>query len=61
MHASLGRTTDALPQTAPQLLEGVELKFYLVPLRKNALASFLARHDGWYKYVPEHVAVAALT
>jgi hypothetical protein len=35
----------------PQLFEGVDLRWYVVPFDDNLLSSFIARHDGWYKSV----------
>lgn len=31
------------------MLKGIEVQFYLVPFEENHLASFIARHDCWYK------------
>jgi hypothetical protein len=38
----------SLKQRMPSILEGVDLKFYVVPFEKNRVASFLARRDLWY-------------
>lgn len=32
----------------PQLCSSVDPRFMIVPLHRNSLASWLARHDGWY-------------
>lgn len=41
----------ALLAEEPHLFEGVDMRWYVVPFDDNLLASFIARHDGWYKYV----------
>jgi hypothetical protein len=35
-------------QSNPQLLESVQVHFYLVPLQENHFAAYIARHDSWY-------------
>lgn len=50
-------TYVALLAVDPQLASKVEFCFYLVPLGKNDLASFIAQRDGWYRkhvFVPFH-------
>eukprot|EP01006_Ploeotia_vitrea_P036394 TRINITY_DN66013_c8_g1_i1.p1 TRINITY_DN66013_c8_g1~~TRINITY_DN66013_c8_g1_i1.p1 ORF type:complete len:996 (-),score=557.05 TRINITY_DN66013_c8_g1_i1:33-2801(-) len=42
-------------QQQPHRLKGLRPRFYLVPMQRNYLASWLARHDSWYNrhvYVP---------
>eukprot|EP00457_Paulinella_chromatophora_P001223 gb/GEZN01001225.1/.p1 GENE.gb/GEZN01001225.1/~~gb/GEZN01001225.1/.p1 ORF type:complete len:845 (+),score=113.42 gb/GEZN01001225.1/:30-2564(+) len=35
-------------QQDPNLLKGLDVRFFIVPLEENRLASFMARYDGWY-------------
>eukprot|EP00456_Euglypha_rotunda_P077447 TRINITY_DN7311_c0_g1_i4.p1 TRINITY_DN7311_c0_g1~~TRINITY_DN7311_c0_g1_i4.p1 ORF type:complete len:364 (-),score=53.02 TRINITY_DN7311_c0_g1_i4:22-1113(-) len=42
-------------QTEPQLLKGLDVRFYIVPMEPNHVSSYLARYDSWYNrhvYVP---------
>ena len=42
----------------PQYLDGMDIQFFMGPFEDNHLASFIARHDAWYKCV--HVVVDPL-
>lgn len=35
-------------QTKPELLEGIRPRFHILPMSRNNLSSYLARHDSWY-------------
>ena len=39
----------ALMQAKPELFNGIRFKFYVVPLERNHVSSFIARYDSWYK------------
>ena len=39
----------ALLVETPETFEGIDMKWYVVPFDDNLYASYIARHDGWYK------------
>lgn len=48
MHGILCAYTQ-LAQDSPHLLDGIQIKWYVIPIEENSIASFIARHDPWYR------------
>lgn len=40
---------SSLQAMKPDIFVGIQLQWYVVPVEDNMLASFIARHDAWYK------------